>query len=358
MTHILFPSTDALLDATTLSEVTGQRIADVRTHPLHAEYAKSGSHLLVVETNAGQGPRFILKRVSAAWDWLMRATDDERCRSVTLWTSGVFDRMPPEIEHATVACARDGDGWAILMRDVEPDLMPYARLSEAQADRVLDALAALHATFFAQPNLADPPLGLCTPRHVYGMFSPATGHREAGGAEEVPQRILEGWDLFPRVVAPDVADVVLSLVADPAPLCAALARWPQTLIHGDARHANLGLWRDGRRVVMLDWALAAVAPPAVELGRFLGTNTTLLPTSKEATLAGYRAHLARWLGDRFSDDWWEPQLALGLLGGFVQDGWSMVLKASHWRVPAEERPHWRADLEWWSNRVREGVKWV
>lgn len=359
MTHTLFPSIDALLAPETLSELVGQRVEAVAASPLEAEYAKSGSRLLRVETNGGRGPAFILKRISTAWDWLMRATDDHGCRSVTLWTSGLFDRMPPQIEHATVAGARDGDGWALLMRDVGASLLPYAPLSLADLTALVEALAALHAAFFEAPDLCAADAGLCSVAHAYAMFSRHTSRREAEGTDDIPKSIERGWTLFEAVVAPDVADVVLALVEDPSPLVQALARYPQTLVHGDARHANLGLLRgEPTRVVMLDWALAAAAPVGVELGRFIGTNTALLPLSKEATVEMYRQRLASRLGPRFGDDWWRGQLALGLLGGFVQDGWAIALKSTGWRVPAAQRPHWQADLRWWEDRVREGSAWL
>ena len=102
----------------------------------------------------------------------------------------------------------------------------------------------------------------------------------------------------------------------------------------------------------------SMADPAVELARYLGTNSVLLPRSKEDTIAFYRQRLAERLGSQFDPAWWRPQLALGLLGGFVQDAWSMVLKATHWHVGEGDREHWQADLAWWSEQVRMGIKWL
>ena len=358
MEHSIFPGIDEMLAPKVLSILAKQPVTSVRCLPLQASYAQSGSRLLAVETNDGQGPRCILKRISPT-DWLMRATEDRLCRSVVLWQHGILDRMPPEIEHGILACALDGQGWAILMRDVSAALVPYSPFSVADNECFLDAMAALHATFFESPELTDPALGLCTLRHVYTMFSPLTGYREAGGPDQIPQRILEGWDLVQTLVEPDVASVLLELVNDPQPLCNALSRYPQTLIHGDWRHANQGLLRtENTQTVMLDWQLAAIAPPSVELGRYLGTNSVLLPVSKEMAIACYRQRLADRLGRRFNTDWWQPQLELGLLGGFVQDGWAIALKATHWHVGAGARDHWRDDLRWWSEQVRAGVRWL
>jgi hypothetical protein len=94
------------------------------------------------------------------------------------------------------------------------------------------------------------------------------------------------------------------------------------------------------------------------LGRYLAANSSRLPGTKEATLAYYRHCLAGRLGQRFDDAWWQPQLELGMLGGFVQDGWAIALKATTWDVGADTREHWRADIGWWSEQVRNGARWL
>ncbi len=342
-----------------LSELLGEVVTAVSIAPLFAKYSKSGSRLSRVDINHGQCPSLILKQVSFRTDWLMRATNDDKTRAVALWEHGLMDLFPPEITHARLACARNGEGAAILLRDESTNMLPYVRFSPADNAFMLEAMAALHATFFESPLLESPDLGLCRLSDVYSMFSPETGRREADGIDEVPKRILEGWELVKTAVPPDVADIILRLLDDPAPLCAALNRYPHTLVHGDWRHANQGLARNGNpRLILLDWQLATIAPPAVELGRGLGTNSVLLPISKEEAIDYYKVDLARRLGSRFDENWWKPQLALGLLGGFLQDGWAIVLKATHWHVGADAREHWQTDLSWWSDQVRSGAEWL
>lgn len=342
-----------------LTELLGQMVSAVSISPLFAEYNKSGSRLSRVEINHGQGPSLILKQVSFSNDWLMRATNDYKTRAVTLWEHGLLDLLPSEITHARLACARENDGGAILLQDVSTEMLPYRSFSLADNALMLEAMAALHATFFENPLLESPDIGLCRLADVYSMFSLETGRREAGGIDDVPKRILEGWAMVKTAVPPDVADIILTLLDDPAPLCEALNRYPHTLVHGDWRHANQGLARNGNpRLILLDWQLATFAPPAVELGRGLGTNSVLLPISKEEAIEYYKIQLARRLGSRFDENWWKPQLALSLLGGFLQDGWAIVLKATHWHVGADAREHWQTDLSWWSDQVRKGAEWL
>jgi hypothetical protein len=363
MSHELYSSLEEMLAPATLSELEGRPIHYVRCLPFKSEDSKSGNRFLKVVTDDGARSQYIVKRVSLAWDWIMRSSEDYYCRAVRVWQSGLLDRLPPTIDHAIVACAQDGEGWAVLMRDVEAGLVPYARFSVADNERFLSALATLHSTFWQRSELGNPSLGLCTLRQLYTILSPQTGDREAGGPDSHPKLILEGWGLLRTLLSEDVADIIERLLEDPQPLCDALARYPRTLIHGDCRHANLGRLRgEPDQVMLLDWQFAAGAPPAVELARYLATNSALLPVSKEAAIECYRVYLAQGLGTHQDESWWQPQLELGLLGGFLQDGWAIMLKATHWAEAWTQESggpdHWRNDLAWWSEQVRAGEKWL
>lgn len=359
--HTCLPSVEALVSAESLGELIGAPVTDVRRTALTPEFAKSGSRIdrLDLELAGGESRRLILKRVAPERDWLMRATDDAGCRSVALWERGVLDRLPAQIDHATLACARDGAGAAILMRDVGDAMLTNRPIGPAINRATLAAMAAMHAGFMGDASLAEPGLGLCRLEHTYTMFAPQVARRELAGGAELPPLILEGWERLAELIDPGLARDVLALVAEPAPLCAALRRFPQTLVHGDWRHANQAMASGpagAPLVVLLDWQLATLGPPAVELGRYLGANSALLPGSKEETLAAYQSFLADLLGPRLDDGWWRPQLDLAMLGGLVQDGWAIALKATTWKVGADARDHWRADLSWWAARAREGMR--
>ena len=363
MKHMLFASIDEMLKPENFGEWEGKRVNYVRCLPFNTEVSYSGSRFFRVATDDGTGSRYIVKRISQACDWIMRNTDDHRCRSVRLWHYGLLDRLLPEIEHGIVACAHDGEDWAVLMHDMSAALLPYARFSQEENEMFLAALATTHTTFWQMSELTDPALGLCSLRQIYTLLSPQTGHREAGGPDGHPKLILEGWDLFMTLVAEDVAGTIKRLLENPQPLCAALARYPRTLLHGDCHHANLGrMYGERDKVVLLDWQLATVAPPAVDLARYLATNSALLPVTKEATIESYRRRLAQGLSAGYDENWWQPQLELGLLGAFLQDGWAIALKATHssgaWTEETGGPNHWRADLVWWSKQVRTALKWL
>jgi hypothetical protein len=362
MCHEPFASLDELLLPETLSRLVGCPIVSARRLPLAGGDSASGSSFLAIETNSGQGPRFVVKLSSPACDWIVRATEDCRGREILVWTTGLLDRLPPEITHPVIACARDEEGWAILMHDVSDQLIPdslgVSLITEADHRRYLDALAALHAAFWGQSEIVDPALGYCSPWHRYMVFSPATGEREAAHTNENVRWIREGWPLFLALIAPDVAALLRQLLADPTPLCTAMARYPQTVLHGDPRCANIGIapspWP---RVVLLDWHFVGPGVPAVDLAWYLASIRSRAPVPNESIISWYRERLAQRLGSRFEEQWWLPQLELSLLGEVVRRGWVLGWFAAH--HPNAALREWAGQsVGWWSARAREGAQWL
>lgn len=361
MRHEPYATLDELLAPETLSGLTGAAVTSVQRLPFTGGHSASGSGFLAVETNEGRGPRFVVKLSSPECDWIVRATGDTAGREVLVWASGLLDRLPPEITHPVLACARTGVGWAILMRNVASDLIPGqdrtsgAPISRVDHERYLDGLAALHATFWEAPELADPSFGFCTPWYLYTSFSPETGRREAGHPNEIVGRIREGWELLGTSIDPVMADLLHQLAIDPGPLCRALTRYPQTLVHGDPRAANLGIERcPRRRVVLLDWHFVGPSVPGTDLTWYLANNHFRLPVTREETIASFRDRLADHLGPRFEQRWWQPQLELSALGQVVRMAWGMA-----WDAVGHESEAVRAwqteDFAWWVERAREGA---
>ena len=362
MCHTPFASLDELLAPETLSRLVGRSITSARRRPFVGGHSASGSSFLSVETNDGRGPRLVVKISSPECDWIVRGTADECGREVLVWSSGLLDRLPPEITHPVVACARDGAGWAILMHDVSADLIPdpmgVTPITEADHRRYLDAMTALHAAFLEKSEMAEPAIGYCSPWHRYTVFSPATGEREAAHPNETICRIREGWPSFLALIAPDVAALLRRMLADPAPLCTAMARYPQTVLHGDPRPANLGITPGPRHcVVLLDWHLVGPGVPGVDLAYYLSRIGLRVSVSNDISIAWYRAGLARRLGSRFEEEWWRPQLELSLLGELLRRGWVHGWDIAH-NPSASFRAQVRESLAWWSERSREGARWL
>ncbi len=386
MQRSVFDSLDALLAPDALAQQAGHPVATVRATPFATADSASGSGFLRVEAVGADGApttRYLVKRIGGDRDWLMRATGDPG-REALLWRDGIFDQLPREVGATIVAVARDEDDrqdagapyangingisaphahdvsaaesrWAMLVCDVSPALLPsrFEPISAEASARVLDGVAALHATFYEAPETLALPY-LCDPARYYTALSPRTGRRERG-VTPVAERILHGWDLLPALVPRDVAATVAALHDDARPLVAALARFPRTLLHGDLRRANLALTLETRpRTLLLDWQLTHAGPPAADLAWYLA-DPLRQPVSKEETITTYRERLAARLGGRFQATSWEPTLALGLLGGLLRFGWLLALFAAEHADPAL-REHYRAELIWWAERARDGAR--
>jgi hypothetical protein len=306
--------------------------------PMTAPDAKSGATFERVEID---GARYVVKHVGWELDWIARAHGDLGPASVQVWSSGLLDRLPASIDHAYAGAARCGRGGALLLHDVGEHLVPAddTRLTEADHVAFVDALAALHATFWGWTDDA----GLTPLANRFLMFSPWMLEVESarGFPTAVPRIAAEGWARL-REVAPRMSAVLEPLALDPSPLVDALAATPSTLVHGDVKLGNLGRRPDGR-VVLIDWALPGQGVAGMEIAYYVAINRARVPESftREQTMAEYRAALERHGVP--TSPWWERQVGLGLLGMMVLLGWEKALG------PPDE-------LAWWEARVLEGAE--
>jgi hypothetical protein len=367
--HELHRSLDELLSPAALGRLEGRTVTRVRRQPFISPYGGvSGNQFLSVETTASDGPArsYIVKRTSPDWDIIMRITGDPACRELLVWQHGLLDRLPPEAGHTVVAGAIDGNGRALLMRDITDLMHPCQRwpdpgwspLDERELLVFVDGLAALHAQFWEAPVLLDPGLGLCELPWLYASFSPATARRERDTPHSLIAILRDGWAQFEHEAAADLRRLVRALQADLRPLCDALARSPWTLVHGDPNCKNFGFERTPRpKLLLLDWQIVTRAPPAVDLAYVLALFSAVLPVSYEEVINRYRACLAERLGDRFDERWWRPQLDLALLGHFLRFGGLLTWRMT--RHPDREvREHYRMVLAWWTERALAGSAWL
>lgn len=355
--HSVQPSLERLLSTDVLADIVGAPVSSVQVTPFSSPDGRSGSLLQSVQIDGSR--RFVLKHVTAASDLVMQLTDDVHVRAMALWRDGILDRLPRVIRHGILACAHDGDGWAFLLKDFSGYLLPpdEERLNERVNAALLDALAALHAIFWEDHSNALAHESLCTLMARAASISPP---KIRPYAREYPflQTVLEGWELFPSVVSGHVADLVNALHHDISPLCAALERYPQTLIHGDWHHGNLGFIEEPEpRVIALDWSVTSIGPPAIDLAEYLAIGSMRLPGTKDEAIASYRRSLCIHLGARFEDSWWTPQLELALLGEFVRLGWNKALTALQ-DPDATVRHRERAEINWWAEHAILGARWL
>ena len=257
----------------------------------------------------------------------MRATDDVACREAAFAARN--PALPDGIATPTLGVAHDGSERAILMRDITPSLLPQGFVPDRDVNAILARMAALHS--------ASPPdrMPWCDLRLRLTLLTPERARIAAEYGAPVAADLTAGWQAFTRHATAGARRVVESLHADPSPLLRALSREPAAFLHGDLKFDNIGLDADGT-MLLLDWAMPVVAPPAVELGWFLAINSRRTMLSLDAALGIY-ADAARLSGNaRARHD------ALAAVCGLVLRGWRKALDAD------EGEPE---ELRWWCDRV-------
>lgn len=309
--------------------------AEAACEPLDGLAEKySGARLerLVLE----DGRKLVLKRFPSKGDWLTRATHGEG-RLVRLWTSGLLNAVSPVVDHTVLDCVETARGSIAIMRDASADLLPpVVPVSRATSARLLQGLARLH-----EVNAGEPVDWLCSLADRYRLFAPDFHRDDAGpGRHPSRDRIVAGWDLFWDVAPPEIAAAVRKVHEDPFPLARALERFPQVLLHGDAKLENLGISSD--RPVLIDWGdLTGFGPVEVEVGWFALKGAARIGVDPAELFDDYEVASGRRL---------DPEaVALVSLGCLAQMGFRMANSITH-GVP-EPQTVGRAHLRSWSDRV-------
>lgn len=351
--YMLFDSIEQLLTPETLSEVLSASIIRV-DHTTPTVWGNSGSKFSIVDTNS---ERLLLKRMSIKFDWEMFATNDHLCRSVTLWQYGLLDQALPYLAHEIIACAKEGDVWAILMKDISGHFLwetPEKRTELTPT--FLDAMARLHAEFWNDPRLQDPTLGLDGPGILYQLASPdfAQKHKSDHWGW-LPDGAISGWEVMEDRLDADVMSYMKKLIEDPKPLLDALSQYPHTLLHGDLYDRNLA-YKETNQAVAVDWQLAMCSLMTIDLARFI------LEIRDERVEHGqaqeyYRRRLEEYLSEIFSDEEWQAMIDLGILNEalwitcFLAFGLANT-ENQDFRHYAEMR------LEACNQQVRDGIRWL
>ena len=287
---------------------------------------KSGSRF---ERVVVDGQRCIVKSLSRSSDWITRVIHDPAYWNLVVWREGIMTSSPPAIDHTVVGMALDGEGddavLTMLMRDVGEHLVPEGD-APVTLDRhlaLVDGLAALSVRWWGWTDT----LGLCAMGNRLRFFAPdniAPELTRAASPSDLPAPLRvadEGWRRLPDR-APELAELLFGLHADPRPLVDALASTPSTFLQGDWKMGNLGVHPDGR-TILLDWAYPGAGPCCWDLAWYLALNRARLPMSKEDTVEAFRRRLeARGV---VTGGWFDEQMALCLLAITVTFGWEKAV---------------------------------
>ena len=352
--YFVIQSIEQLLAPETLSRLLAKPITRVACQPLNGHSGLAGGQLHYVDTD---DERFVLKRMSIATDWIMFASEDQLCRSVTLWRYGLLDQLRPNLEHRIIACARDGDEWAILMDDLTGLIYTWDKPMPPKLVPVfLDTLARLHATYWNDPRLHNSRLGLCDPSQLLNQTSlPMAQRYKQLSMGVLPTWIREGWEVLAELLDPDVYKLMQNLIENPQPLFDALRRYPYTLLHGDYRAENLA---HPSEPVVLDWQEATCSLMTIDLAWFVKHGYVRETMGQLQAVDYYRDRLETYLHQRFDNLDWQAMVDLG----YLMDALRIACISGYWyRQHADhpkDRDFLKKDIVIRNQQVRDAARWL
>lgn len=203
---------------------------------------------------------------------------------------GFYRELAPRTRTRTPTCHAayfdpDAQEFILLLEDggAGPLVDQIQGCTREQAGMVLDELAALHASWWEDPELEHIAWlqRLCEPLYTVGVpigVEQMWPRTSAILAETVPSWFTKRWDDFQAAV-PD--------------LLRRLDAMPRTLAHGDTRLDNLLFGVGDAAVMVLDWQIILNAPGILDVGYFMSQSVPvgLRRSIERDALASYRQRL-------------------------------------------------------------------
>lgn len=344
----IFDSVDEMLEPLALGALLGRDISQVSVASMQANGFSGNSLSWVVIDD----DRFVLKSLSPRTDWIHLSTRDTECRSVRLWSSGVLDRLAPDVSHGIIAGCAAIENYALLMTDVSAGLgtgdRPGRPVTRRRMKLLLDGLAAMHARFWGEASLGGSAYSLTDSETLLTQFWPGSWARYAHFQEQVAS-VRRGWDALLSLTAPDVAEVVTSLLDRPEALLAAIDSLPKTLVHSDYRLDNVAVMDDDT-VVALDWQTSAFAPSVVDLTYLVMSGGCF--EHRTWAFDYYIGQLAGLLVNTDELSEWNRWVKLGKLVDVMRHGlWIALFATSDGKWP----DYYRSFIEEYNTAVRDGI---
>jgi len=354
--YSVFDSVEQMLAPNALSESLSKSVTHVNVHPMNGHSGLAGGRLSYVDTNIG---RMVLKQMSIHSDWIMFSSADHQCRSVALWQYGLLDKIHPQVEHEILGCARDGDGWAILMNDLTGFVHSWDKsIPPEQISVFLDSLARIHAAFWNDQSLNDARLGLCDVTTLIDQTSPIVARKYVdGGLGVLPTWINGGWQVMKDLLDPDVFAQMNNLIENRQPLLDALSRYPSALLHGDYRADNLAY---PNYPSVLDWQEASCALMTIDLAWFVLQDFGRENIEKTEIINYYRRQLEAYLHQRFDDTDWQAMLDLGFLVNALRSTCfpAYWYKQNDIENNIQERDYHENRVKMRNQQVRDAMRWL
>ena len=276
-----------LSDVLGAAGVVDGAVAGVETEPL--DVAGAAGELarlsLTYEPAGAAGPATIIAKAPGSSE-IQRAMD--AAMGLFARERFVYGELAGALPLRLPRCYHPGDGdkeEPMLLEDLRGLRMgdQVAGLDRADAERLVDGLADLHAAFWE----AGPPGGDAS--RLVSWTDPVFGAMLTQLVTSGVEALRQGYE---GRVAPGVLDAIEEVAPDWTTVLRRCAEGPQTFVHNDFRLDNIFFGPDGEPVV-IDWQLAGVCRGTQDLAYLLSGSMGIdaLRDSWERLVTRYQARL-------------------------------------------------------------------
>src|SRR5450755_260322 len=335
-----FDSTPALTNPELLCELTGP-IEEINKTLLSA-VGFSGSVLerVKVKLKSGITRNFILKSTRIEADWLSQRAKDQVGREAALLSESCLSGIWNIIHCPYVAFASENGEIGLLMDDFTDYLFPDVRepVDIKSEDLILETLASLHATFWESSEVKKTKWLISAHKYLEVL---GPGEHESDNIAPPPDKLRnsmkEGWNIALGLLPIEINNI-LKKAANKL-----FEHWkdlPITLLHGDAKIANMAILPSGK-IAVFDWTYVGCGPCGIELGWYLAVNSTRLSRTKEDFLGKYRSCLESNLKFTIDGITWSKMTELAIITGAMMMLWN---KALGYKARTQRG---KDEWEWW-----------
>ena len=341
---IRFDSIPNLTNPEFLSGVTGSITSINKTLLSAIGYSGSVIERVEVLLQSGVKRTFILKCTPIKADWLSQRANDQVGREAELLNEPSLSGVWNCIQSPYVAFAKENGQTALLMNDVSDYLFPDIRepIDFKSEDLILNSLASLHAAFWESSDIKKMDW-LATSYNYLEVFAPGVheSDRYAPPPENIGNSMKAGWNIAFQLLPMDMKDILIK------PAIELFEPWkelPVTLLHGDAKIANMAILPSGE-LVMFDWTYVGQGPCGIELGWYLAVNSTRLACAKEDFISQYRSYLELYLRFIIDEKTWSSIVDLAIITGARMMLWNKALGYQTGTQRGKE------EWEWWVTQL-------
>jgi thiamine kinase-like enzyme len=345
---VRFAKVSDLTDPDHLVGLTGPIAAMNNTLLSAVGYSGSVLERIEVKLQSGTIRNFILKDTRFESDWLSQRANDQVGREAALLNESSLSGIWNCIHCPYCAFASENGRIGLLMDDYTDYLFPDIRepIDIRSEDLIIKALAAVHALFWESSEVKKIKW-MVKPPHYLQAFGP-TEHesdRFAPPPEKIRNSMREGWGKAMQLLPARIGQILSK------PANELFEPWkdlPITLLHGDAKMANMAILPPGK-LVLFDWTYVGCGPCGIELGWFLAVNSTRLARTKEDFIAKYRSCLESGLKFGIDEKTWSKMTELAILSGAMMMLWSKALGYHGGTERGKE------EWAWWETHIKKVV---